>query len=91
MSAALEVPHFILLVRSHRLHPDAMKMKSRFGVAADWPFDYAELEPFYVRAEALIGVAGPSAQGVRWRSQGFPLPPHPLSYAARTLGRRRRR
>ncbi len=72
---------------SHRLHPDAMKMKSRFGVAADWPFDYAELEPFYVQAEALIGVAGPSAQGVRWRSQGFPLPPHPLSYAARTLGR----
>ena len=72
---------------SHRLHPDAMKMKSRFGVAADWPFDYAELEPFYVQAEALIGVAGPSAQGVRWRSQEFPLPPHPLSYAARTLGR----
>ena len=72
---------------SHRLHPDAMKMKSRFGVAADWPFDYAELEPFYLRAEELIGVAGPVTQGARWRSRGFPLPPHPLSYAARTLGR----
>ena len=72
---------------SHRLHPDAMKMKSRFGVAADWPFDYAELEPFYMRAEELIGVAGPPFQGARWRSRGFPLPPHPLSYAARTLGR----
>jgi len=72
---------------SHRLHPDAMKMKSRFGVAADWPIDYAELEPYYLHAEELIGVAGPAAQGARWRSRGFPLPPHPLSYAARTLGR----
>jgi choline dehydrogenase-like flavoprotein len=72
---------------SHRIHPDAMKMKSRFGVAADWPIDYAELEPFYIQAEELIGVAGPATQGARWRSRGFPLPPHPLSYAARTLGR----
>jgi choline dehydrogenase-like flavoprotein len=72
---------------SHRIHPDAMKMQGRFGVAADWPIDYAELEPFYIRAEELIGVAGPASQGARWRSRGFPLPPHPLSYAARTLGR----
>ena len=73
--------------KSHRIHPDAMKMKSRFGVAADWPINYAELEPFYAHAEELIGVAGPASQGARWRSRGFPLPPHPLSYAARTLGR----
>jgi len=72
---------------SHRLHPDAMRMKSRFGVAADWPIDYAELEPFYAEAEELIGVAGPQSQGARWRSRKFPLPAHPLSYAARTLGR----
>ena len=72
---------------SHRIHPDAMKMNSRFGVAADWPIDYAELEPYYLHAEELIGVAGPETQGARWRSRGFPLPPHPLSYAARTLGR----
>jgi choline dehydrogenase-like flavoprotein len=72
---------------SHRIHPDAMRMKSRFGVAADWPIDYAELEPFYAEAEELIGVAGPEHQGARWRSRKFPLPAHPLSYAARTLGR----
>ena len=59
---------------SHRMHPDAMKMQSRFGVAADWPIDYAELEPFYLRAEELVGVAGPVSQGARWRSRGFPLP-----------------
>jgi choline dehydrogenase-like flavoprotein len=72
---------------SHRLHPAAMRMKSRFGVAADWPIDYAELEPYYTRAEELIGVAGPASQGARWRSRGFPLPPHPLSFAAQTLGK----
>jgi choline dehydrogenase-like flavoprotein len=72
---------------AHRIHPDAMKMKSRFGVAADWPVDYAELERHYLEAEELIGVAGPASQGARWRSRGFPQPPHPLSYAARTLGR----
>jgi choline dehydrogenase-like flavoprotein len=71
---------------AHRIHPDAMKMKSRFGVAADWPLDYAELERHYLDAEELIGVAGPESQGARWRSRGFPLPPHPLSYAAKTLG-----
>jgi choline dehydrogenase-like flavoprotein len=72
---------------AHRLNPQSMKMKSRFGVAADWPFDYAELEPYYIRAEELVGVAGPAQQPERWRSREFPLPPHPLSYAAQTLGR----
>ena len=72
---------------SHRINPDAMKMKTRFSVAADWPIDYAELEPFYAEAEELIGVAGPASQGARWRSRKFPLPAHPFSYAARTLGR----
>jgi choline dehydrogenase-like flavoprotein len=72
---------------AHRLHPEAMRMKTRFGVAADWPIDYAELEPYYVRAEELVGVAGPAVQGARWRSEPFPLPPHPLSYGARTLGK----
>jgi choline dehydrogenase-like flavoprotein len=72
---------------AHRLHPDAIKMKSRYGVAADWPLEYGELERYYNEAERLIGVAGPENQGARWRSQEFPLPPHPFSYAAQTLGK----
>ena len=72
---------------SHRLHPAAMRMRTRFGVAADWPFDYGVLEPYYAEAEQLIGVAGPATQGARWRSSGFPLPPHALSYASQTLGK----
>ena len=46
---------------AHRIHPDAMNMQSRFGVAADWPLDYAELERHYLEAEELIGVAGPES------------------------------
>jgi choline dehydrogenase-like flavoprotein len=70
---------------AHRLHPDAMKMHSRFGVAADWPFDYDELEPYYCTAERLIGVAGPPADRVRMRSEPYPLPPHKMSYASQQL------
>ena len=70
---------------AHRLHPQAMRMHSRFGVAADWPFGYAELEPFYCEAERIVGVAGPERNPVRWRSEPYPLPAHELSYASRKL------
>lgn len=71
---------------AHRINPHAMRMQSRFGVAADWPFDYDELEADYAAVEKLIGVAGPAEQPDRWRSGPFPLPPHPLSPASRKLG-----
>jgi choline dehydrogenase-like flavoprotein len=72
---------------AHRLHPAAMRMASRFGVAADWPFDYAALEPYYTEVERLIGVAGPPGDPIRTRSQPYPLPAHPLSYASQKLQR----
>jgi choline dehydrogenase-like flavoprotein len=70
---------------AHRLHPRAMAMRSRFGVAADWPFDYAELEPYYVAAERLLGVAGPDGDDARWRSAPYPQPPHRFSHATSRL------
>jgi choline dehydrogenase-like flavoprotein len=70
---------------SHRLNPGAMKLRTEFGHGHDWPVTYADLEPFYVICEKLIGVAGPATQGARWRSAPFPLPPHPLSPAAQRL------
>jgi choline dehydrogenase-like flavoprotein len=70
---------------SHRLHPSAFKLRSQFGAGYDWPIEYPDLEPYYSLCERLIGVAGPVEQGVRWRSQPFPLPAHPLSPAARRL------
>ena len=70
---------------AHRINPAAMKMHTRFGVAADWPMSYAELEPFYEQAEALIGVAGPENGWPRGRRGPYPLPAHPASYAARKI------
>ncbi len=70
---------------AHRMHPEAMRMASRFGVAADWPVDYATLEPYYTRIERLIGVAGSADDTSRPRSAPYPLPPHPRSYASQRL------
>ena len=70
---------------AHRMHPEAMKMQSRFGAGHDWPITYADLEPYYTQCEQLIGVAGPAEHEPRWRSAPFPLPPHPLSPSAQRL------
>ena len=70
---------------AHRLNPASMKMFSRFGVAADWPLEYAELEPFYTEAEHVLGVAGPNKQSFRPRSADFPLPVHRAGYASTRL------
>jgi choline dehydrogenase-like flavoprotein len=75
--------HFV--GESHRMHPEAMKLRSRQGVGCDWPIDYADLEPYYALCERLVGVAGPTDQGARWRSTAFPLPAHPLSPPAQLL------
>ena len=70
---------------AHRMNPQAMQMRTRFGVAADWPLSYDDLEPDYQLAEKLIGVAGKNGDKLRWRSEPFPLPAHPLSYASQRL------
>ena len=60
----------------HRLHPEAFEMQTRFGVAADWPLTYDELEPYYAMAEQMVGVAGPETVPGRPRSTPFPTPAH---------------
>ncbi|WP_038058485.1 GMC family oxidoreductase [Thiobacillus denitrificans] len=70
---------------AHRLNPQAMKMYTRFDVAADWPLDYSELEPYYEIAEHIVGVAGSRANSLVSRRADFPLPAHPLSYASQVL------
>lgn len=72
---------------AHRLHPQAMRMHTRFGVAADWPMEYAELEPYYLEAERAIGVAGPADPGARRRSAPYPLPAHAMSYASQQIAK----
>lgn len=82
------------LGNSPRLLPSDFEMRTRFGVGVDWPITYDDLEPWYVQAEAELGVAGDSAaEDGSPRSAPYPMPPLPLSSgdllfqaAARTLG-----
>ena len=83
---------------SWRLHEDDFRARShtieRYGLAAipqecslaDWPLTYAELEPFYEKAEYEIGVSGKAGnlQGKKIdggnvfeapRQRDYPLPP----------------
>lgn len=70
------------------------RMRSRWGVGRDWPIRYEDLEPYYVKAEYLMGVAGDDAAPFTpRRSKPFPMPAFPMSAtdervkaAAATLG-----
>src|SRR5688572_8460470 len=65
-----------------RFVPDDFRLRSKFGVGVDWPMSYDDLEPWYCEAERELGVAGdPNADLNAPRSQPYPLPPIPLSYA----------
>jgi choline dehydrogenase-like flavoprotein len=69
-----------------RLLPHDFEMRSRYGVGVDWPIDYDELEPWYGRAEAELGVAGDDAcAGEAWRSTPYQMPPIPHSYLDQRL------
>lgn len=72
---------------AHRLNPQSMKMLSKYGVGADWPMAYEDLEPFYQQAEQVLGVAGPGGDPFRPRSKPYPFAAHPISYASEYLGR----
>ena len=64
-----------------RFSPEDFKLRSLYGVGDDWPISYDDLEPFYMEAERVLGVAG--EQGPRDmdpRSGPFPMPMLPLSY-----------
>ncbi len=70
---------------SYRFHESDFKVKSQSGVPAgtsveDWPLSYADLEPYYDRAEYDFGVSG-EAGANRFeasRSRAYPMPPLPV-------------
>lgn len=71
-----------------RLHADDFRLRSLYGHGDDWPLTYADLEPYYTRAEVALGVAG--AADEPWgspRSTAFPLPEFPFSYSDSRFGR----
>jgi len=68
-----------------RLVPADFEMRSRFGLGADWPIAYADLEPWYCRAEQELGVAGDNDDDLGSpRSAPYPIPPIAQSFLDRT-------
>ena len=63
---------------SYRYSDYEFKAASRDGYEENWPFSYAELEPFYDRVEQYIGVSG-SREGLQQMPDGKFLPPMNLS------------
>lgn len=47
----------------HRMHPDDFRLKSKYGEieganVVDWPIGYDEMEPYYLKAEEIVGISG---------------------------------
>jgi choline dehydrogenase-like flavoprotein len=68
-----------------RLWESDFKQKSKWGVVAgaslaDWPVSYADLEPYYTKAEEELGISGLAGANPfeAPRSKAYPLPPLPV-------------
>jgi len=77
-----------------RMTPDCFELRTRtierYGAARlpaqhslqDWGITYGELEPYYTRAERLLGISGQAGanpfEGPR--SAGYPTPPQKMAY-----------
>lgn len=56
---------------------------------AEWPYSYADLEPYYAEVERIIGVAGSAGDDPTDppRSSDYPMPPGELAPTAEIVGR----
>jgi choline dehydrogenase-like flavoprotein len=70
---------------AHRMNPRSMSMRSQYGVAADWPLSYQELERYYLEAEKIVGVAGPAKDPTHPRSAPYPYAAHQPGYSSALL------
>ncbi|HTQ55270.1 MAG TPA: GMC family oxidoreductase [Bryobacteraceae bacterium] len=83
-----------------RFHESDFRERSLYGAVpgtglADWPIQYADLEPYYTKAEYELGISGLAGANPfeAPRSKPYPLPPMPVKSsgvlferAARKLG-----
>jgi len=67
-----------------RFMPNDFNMKSRYGIAQDWPISYDELDPYYYEAEEIMSVSGPEDTPFP-RNGKYPLPPHTFSIVDKIL------
>jgi choline dehydrogenase-like flavoprotein len=67
-----------------RLHPSDFRVRTLDGVAADWPIDYDDLEPYYERMEREYPVSGPALYP--WgKPHGYPYAPLETGSAGQKL------
>jgi choline dehydrogenase-like flavoprotein len=71
-----------------RMHRSDFQVRTRDGVACDWPLSYEDLEPYYDEVERELGIAGP----VDWpwdapRRGAYPYRPHKLNGVGEVLAR----
>lgn len=67
-----------------RMRPSDFRARSLDGVAADWPLDYATLEPFYEMNDRNTGVSGLGGNPA-YPAYAPELPPIPIGKLGRTL------
>lgn len=66
---------------TNRFSEEDLRLKSVFGLAVDWPIEWAELEAYSYEAERRIGVAGePGPLPEDRRSEPYPMPPVPYTW-----------
>ncbi|MGE3274643.1 MAG: GMC oxidoreductase [Vicinamibacterales bacterium] len=70
----------------NRFSVEDTRLRSMYGLAVDWPIEWADLERCYVEAEQRLNVAGePSPYAGDERSAPYPQPPVPLSWNLQVL------
>jgi glucose dehydrogenase len=71
---------------TNRFSEEDLTLRTRYGLAVDWPIPWPELERFYCEAERRLGVSGePGPLPEDRRSEPYPMQPMPLSHNLREL------
>lgn len=70
-----------------RFLPSYFRERSQLGIADDWPFDYAELAPFYDEIDRQVGISGLAGDPAYPPGWEPPLPPHPVGPAQLEIAR----
>ena len=65
----------------NRFSEEDTRLKSMYGLAVDWPIDWADLETFYCEAERRLGVSGESGPLPEdRRSEPYPMRAMPMTW-----------
>ena len=67
-----------------RFMPNDFKMKTKYGIADDWPINYNDLEPYYSEAEEIMSVSGPEFTPFPKHTK-YPLPAHAFTLVDKIL------